>query len=178
MIGIKLVRIPRRIRSEDVNLRLFRLRDLSALSGLFQEHMSGGSRATGAVPKNLWAFRQWVYRTFQLLYLIERKADKKTTIHGFIGLYNIRLGENLCLSMGIFDPKDRGHRLGSKALQALLDNLGKCGAANTIQAQVAQSNLASIHLFDKLGFDICERSEDDLVMKRSIGPTTQRHWYQ
>lgn len=174
MTGIKVVRIPRRIRSENVSLRLFRLQDLPALSRLFHEDMPMSSQAMSTAPKNLWSFRKWIFRTFQILYLIEQKAENKFTIHGFIGLYDIRLGENLCLAIGIFDPGERRHGLGSQALRALLNTLGKCGAANTIQAQIAQSNLASVHLFDKLGFDIRERSAEHLTMEKSLHPAVRR----
>jgi len=174
MMGIKLVRIPRCVRSDHSDLRLLRLQDLPTLTRLFRERAPAGSRATVAVPRNVWSFRQWLCRTFPVFYLIESKNGDKTAIRGFVGLYNIKLGETLWLSMEIFDPNDRGRHLGSSALQTLLACLEKCGAAINFQAQVAPSNLASIHLFDNLGFDICERSEEALIMKKSIAPRSKR----
>jgi ribosomal protein S18 acetylase RimI-like enzyme len=168
MLGIKLIRFPRRIIDDEISLRLARFIDLPALFRLFRKDLLVGSRCFCNVPRNLLAFRHWMTRTFQVLYLIEQKSEGKSVPTGYIGLYDIRLGEHLCMAVGIFDPKDRGYGLGKQALQVLLNGLVKCKAATTIEVEVAKSNLISLGLFDNLGFDICERTEDHLVMRKCV----------
>jgi ribosomal protein S18 acetylase RimI-like enzyme len=141
---------------------------MPVLFRLFRKDLLVGSRCVVNVPRNILSFRQWMAKTFQVLYLIEQKSEGKSVITGYIGLYDIKLGERLCMAVGIFDPQDRGYGLGKQAVQVLLNGLGRCRAAANIDVEVARSNLTSLGLFDNLGFDICERTEDHLVMRKCV----------
>lgn len=170
MMGIKFARIPRRIDGDKVSLRILRLKDLPELLRLFLGSPALIPHSKGFPPANLWSFKQWLSRTFQVIYLIEQRVGGKFKIKGFVGLYDIDLGESLSLALGIFNSRDRGRGLGRDALHALLETLGKGVVASTVQAHISPSNLSSIRLFSRLQFDICRNSEDRLLMKRTIVP--------
>jgi len=168
MIGIRLVRVPRCIKSRGVKVRAFRLTDLPTLARLFREETHMSSYKVVTVAKNLLTLRQWISRTFQAFYLIEQRATDTNEIRGFIGLYNIRLGMHMTLAAGILDPAYRGQGLGSQALQLFLTSLRNSRAANTIRVEVAKSNLRSVHFFDRLGFEVCQCTEDYFVMNKFL----------
>ena len=168
VIGIRLVRVPRSIRSHQVGVRAMRLTDLSTLARSFREETFSTSRGLATILGNIFLFRQWTSRTFQAFYLIEKKATDGNKIAGFIGLYNITLGVCMSLAAGIFDPADRGQGLAHEAVELFLDSLRSSKAASMIQVEVDKSNLRSIHLFDRLGFELCQCLEDCFVMNKYL----------
>ena len=97
-------------------------------------------------------------KTFELLYVIEGRGAPqgapRSRIIGFIGLYNVQAGEKLCLSIGIFDVRDRSRGYGTRALALLLDFLQRTSAVKTVHVEVQETNEASLRLFRKLGFTV------------------------
>jgi len=170
MFGIRIRRLPRIIRGDKITLRLYRLNDLPALHRCSRSvDTTPGLHAFGRSTGNLWSFKRWIGRTFQVLYLIiDHEASHAARIAGYIGLYDIRLGEDLSLSIGIFDPQHRGIGLGRKAMEHLLQALANCGAARTIQVEIAHSHVQSLAFFKQLGFDIRRQSERALLMTKTV----------
>jgi RimJ/RimL family protein N-acetyltransferase len=170
MFGIKIRRLPRIIRGDKVTLRLYHLNDLPILHRCSRSvDTTPGLHAFGSSSGNLWSFKRWIGRTFQVLYLIiDHEASQASRIAGYIGLYDIRLGEQLTLSIGIFDPRHRGIGLGRKAMEILLEAVANCRAAQTIQVEIAHSHVQSLAFFKQLGFDIRQQSERALLMAKTV----------
>lgn len=171
MFGIRIRRLPRVIKGDKVTLRLYRLNDLRILQRCSRAvDTTPGLHAFGCSTDTLWSFQRWIGRTFQILYLIiDPNADQPSSIAGYIGLYDIRLGEDLTLSIGIFDPQHRGIGLGRKAMELLLQAMADCRAAQTIQVEILHSHVQSLAFFKQLGFDIRRQSERALLMTKSVG---------
>jgi RimJ/RimL family protein N-acetyltransferase len=69
---------------------------------------------------------------------------------GQIGLRELRPG---CAQLGYaFLPEFWGQRLGSEALETVLDWAGRQARFTTIEAEAHHDNPASLHLLEKLGF--------------------------
>jgi len=113
---------------------------------------------SGFEPKvgSLLSFYRWLKATFQMVYVIEVKENGGNRVAGFAGLYNIRIGRSLWLSLTIFNPKDRKRGYGEQVLGLLLDHFQKNGAAETVYAEVLRTNVPSLCLLRKLGFEVCE----------------------
>ena len=123
---------------------------------------SGTELHTGS----LLSFYKWIRSRFQVVYVIEMKENGGHRVTGFAGLYRMRIGESLWLSLTIFSPEDRSRGYGTKALELLLDLLQKNGAAETVYAEVSKTNVTSLCFLRKLGFEVSRRYEDSFVLEK------------
>ena len=106
--------------------------------------------------------------TFQEIYIIEVEEIAGRRIIMFGGLYDVKMGESLWLSLTIPNPKDRRRGYGTKALELLLDLLKKNGAAETVYAEVSKMNVPSLCFLRKLGFEVSRRYEDSLILEKKV----------
>ena len=127
----------------------------------------GGSRFRSRVS-SLLSFYSWLKTTFQVVYVIEDEDDAGHEILGFVGFYNMNLGQSLWLSLTIFDPRDRGRGYGTKALELVLDLLKRNGAVQTVYAEVLETNITSLCFLRKLGFEVSRRYEDSFTLGKKV----------
>jgi RimJ/RimL family protein N-acetyltransferase len=107
---------------------------------------------------------KWLLLTFQVIYLIE--MEKK--LLGFIGLYNMKPGKSLNLSIAVFDPDDRGKGYGTDALGLLLPYLQKKGLAEEVVAEVASANMRPLSFLAKAGFEIIGHKDERIVLSKKL----------
>ncbi len=152
-----------------LTLRFYRLKDLPVLQLLFTpEIFLEASRAELKTSSSL-SFYRWIKSTFQIVYVIEVEETDGRRIVGFVGLYNMRVGQGLWISFAIFSPKDRRRGYGTKALELLLDLLQKNGAVEKIYANVSKTNAPSLCFLRKLGFEVSRRYEDSFILEKDNG---------
>lgn len=167
LIGIKIVRFKRRLEEGGVALQFCRLRDLPTFrllisSKVFQDSASVPCQASCS----LFSFLKWVMTTFQVIYLIEVDKHPRHRVVGFVGLYNMELGRSLRVSLTVFNPEDRSRGYGEKALRVLLDLLQENGAAEVVYAEILKSNVPSLRLCRKLGFEVKRQDPDRLLLEK------------
>jgi RimJ/RimL family protein N-acetyltransferase len=138
--------------------------DLSCLRRFFQEADFSLPPAGRKTLHFLPFFTNWLLRTFQLIYLIEWEK----TVLGFVGLYDIKPGKSLKLSIAIFSSGNRRKGYGTEALELLLPYLQKKGLAEEVSAEVSGENRQSLSFFTKAGFEITERSDDRITLSRKL----------
>lgn len=169
IFDIKTARFWRCIGNCDLVLRTYRLRELSALYSLFNPEVflkanGVGNRAFGS----LLSFWRWVITSFWAFYLIEiRENDKPRTI-GFLGLYNVEVGQTAWLSLAIFSPEDRRRGYGQRALGLLLGSLEEDGVVERVRVGVLKVNLPSLCFFRRQGFKESGESEDRLLLEKEL----------
>lgn len=170
MSGIKIVRFKYRIENDGgITRRLFHWWDLPVLNHLFSpEVFHTASGVESRASSSLFSFRRWIVNIFQVVYVIEAGENSGRRIIGFIGLYNMKIGRSLWLSMAIFDSKDRGRGYGRHVLELLLNSLQKDGIVKTVYAEVLNGNVRSMHVLEDLGFDVCGRHGGRLLLERSL----------
>ncbi len=105
-------------------------------------------------------------RTFQLIYLIEIEENGTRRIVGFLGLYHMELGRSVTLSLTVFRPEDRRQGYGEKALALILNLLQDNGAAEVVYAEILKSNVPSLRLCRKLGFEVRGFYQDKLLLEK------------
>jgi RimJ/RimL family protein N-acetyltransferase len=168
LIGVRIVHFKHRMEDDPLRLRLYRLRDLPVLRSLLKPEIfleaSGAEFQTGS----LLSFYKWIRSRFQVVYVIEMKERGGHRVIGFAGLYRMRIGESLWLSLTIFSPEDRSRGYGTKALELLLDLLQKNGAAETVYAEVSKTNGTSLWFLRKVGFKVSMRYEDSFILEKKV----------
>jgi RimJ/RimL family protein N-acetyltransferase len=153
--------------SGGLTLRLYRLRDLPVLHSLFKREIFLEASGAELKASSSLSFYRWIKSTFQIVYLIEVEEPDGHRIVGFVGLYNMRVGQGLWISFTIFNLKDRSRGYGTKALELLLNLLQKNGAAETVYAEVSKTNVASLCFLRKLGFEVSRRYEDSFILEKN-----------
>jgi RimJ/RimL family protein N-acetyltransferase len=158
------------VESDGLTLRLYRLKDLPVLHSLFTPEIFLEASGAQLKASSSLSFYRWIKSTFQVVYVIEVEESGGCVIAGFVGLYNMKIGQSLWISLTIFSPEHRRRGYGTKALELLLDLLQKKGAAGKIYAKVSRTNVPSLCFLKKLGFEVSRRYEDSFVLeKRSRG---------
>jgi RimJ/RimL family protein N-acetyltransferase len=165
LLRVRIVDFKPRIENGGLTLHLYRLKDLSALLPLFTPEIF--LEASGCILKasSLLGFYKWLKTTFQVIYLIEIEENEGPRIVGFAGLYNMKIGKSLWLSLVIFNPRDRRQGYGTTSLELLLGLLQKNGATETVYAEVLKSNVPSLRFLGKLGFEVCSRYEEKFLLR-------------
>ncbi len=167
LLGIKVVRFERRLEEGDLILQLCRLRDLPALASLITpEVLQEMSSVEFQSFHSLFSFFKWVITTFQVIYLIEVDENPGNRTIGFVGFYNMELGRSLRLSLTVFNPEDRRRGYGEKALKLLLNLLRENGAAEVVYAEILKSNVPSLRLCRKLGFEAKRFYQDRFLLEK------------
>jgi len=164
---VKIVNFKCRIESDSLTLRLCQLRDLRTLFPLFRLEIFPEGQEAKSKPNSLFSFYRWMKNTFQVIYLMEIEETGGHRIIGFAGLYDMELGRKLRLSLAVFNREDRGKGYGEKALTLLLSLLQNNRAAEVVYAEILKSNLPSLRLCRKLGFELKKLHEDTLLLEKS-----------
>ena len=155
--------------SGGLTLRLYRLKDLPVLHSLFTPEIFFEASGAELKASSLLSFYKWMKTTFQVVYVIEVEETDGRRIAGFVGLYNMKIGQSLWISLTIFSPEHRRRGYGAKALELLLDLLQKNGAAETVYAEVSKTNRTSLSFFTRLGFGVSRCYEDSFVLQKDDG---------
>ncbi len=162
--GVKIVHFRRSVKNGLLTLQLCRLRDLRILYSLLTPEIFPKARVCKGKPYSLFSFYRWLKRTFQVIYLIEVEEKEGRRMVGFAGVYDMELGERLSLSLTVFNPEDRNQGYGEKALTLLLNLIERNGAAKVVYAETLRSNVPSLRLCKKLGFEVKRHDQDRLLL--------------
>ncbi len=166
---IKRAKFQRSIKNSDITLRLHSLMELPVLHSLFNLDLLAGTSSPGHGGfGSLLLFYKWVISTFQMFYVIEILEKDGGRIVGFLGLYNVKIGKRLFLSIGIFNPEDRGKEYGKKSLEVLLTSLEKDCVVKSICVEILKTNVASLCFLMKNGFEVCEEYSDRFLLEKSL----------
>ena len=152
LCGRRRVRVPRQMTDGVVTLRCYRYTDLPQLYPLV--HPEVVWHANGMVQHetpSFTAFCLWMLTTFPLAYVIEVGEHSRRSV-GFVGIYNLTLGQHLWVSMAILQPADRRQGYGHRALSLLLANLAQHKVVDVVYADVLKTNEPSQRLCARLGF--------------------------
>ena len=165
LLRVRIVNFKPHIENRGLTLRLYRLKDLFALLPLFTPEIF--LEASGCILKvsSVMGFYKWLKTTFQVVYLIEIEENEGHRIVGFVGLYNMKIGNSLWLSIAIFNPGDRRQGHGTRSLELLLDLLQRNGAAETVYAEVLKRNMPSLCFLRRFGFEVCSRYQEKCLLK-------------
>jgi RimJ/RimL family protein N-acetyltransferase len=109
---------------------------------------------------------------FECFYLIEIKAVGKDRMIGFVGLYNLEIGQRLYLSAVLFDLKDRRQGYGRQALTLLFNFLKEAGVSKEVRAEVFRRNASSLAFLKMMGFEVLSDHGDHLLLVKALG---QKH---
>jgi ribosomal protein S18 acetylase RimI-like enzyme len=152
------------LKGNSVSLRPCRARDIACLRKQLEEAASSIPEAGQKTFRSLPSFVKWLLLTFQVIYLIE--AEK--TVLGFAGLYNMKPGKSLNLSIILFNPDNRSRGYGTDVLGLLLPYLQKKGLVEEVVAEVTSANTLSLSFFEKAGFEITEHKDDRIVLSKKL----------
>jgi diamine N-acetyltransferase len=94
--------------------------------------------------------------------------EREKAVLGFVGLYDVKPGKSLKLSITIFNPDDLGKGYGTDALDLLFPYLQKTGLAEEVVAEVAGANTRSLSFFTKAGFEVIGRKDDRIVFLKKL----------
>jgi RimJ/RimL family protein N-acetyltransferase len=142
-------KIPRYMKDDNLRLRPLRIFDGPFIGeGLRDEVVLKANGLSSPISSSWWVVWWWIKRTFMITYCIE--CDSRRI--GFVGLYDLRLGELAEISVVIFDKNVRRLGYGSKAFTMLSQNLRKCSVVEKVVARVKTDNNISISFLQKLGF--------------------------
>jgi RimJ/RimL family protein N-acetyltransferase len=142
-------KIPRYMKDDNLRLRPLRIFDGPFIGeGLRDEVVLKANGLSSPISSSWWVVWWWIKRTFMITYCIE--CDSRRI--GFVGLYDLRLGELAEISIVIFDKNVRRLGYGSKAFTMLSQNLRKYSVVEKVVARVKTDNNISISFLQKLGF--------------------------
>jgi ribosomal protein S18 acetylase RimI-like enzyme len=170
LFGIRIVRAKGWIKDGKLILRLRRLRDLRALRSMLTPAIL---RETNGIEPgafgSLFSFWFWLRTAFQAVFVMEIEERGRRRIVGFAGLYGMKIGRSLWLSLAVFDPKDRRQGYGKQTIGLLRESFKTQGVARSILVEVSRKNIPSLHFFRNLGFRIFERHKNRLFLEKGEG---------
>ncbi len=162
-------KFQRRIENTDLALRLFRWRDLALLFSFFGSEAFLKESDDGFKPSSsLLTFWRWLVSVFHLFYVILMYREGGSKVIGFVGLYDIRVHGSLMLSIAIFDPEYRRKGYGRRSVGMLLDYLLKNSIVERVAAEVPEDDLRSLSFFHAMGFNVCRRNENKLLLEKFL----------
>jgi RimJ/RimL family protein N-acetyltransferase len=177
MCEIRIIRFEGRIANDGITLRLCRLKDLPVLHSLFgREIFIAASGVKNKLLSSSFSFWRWMSSTFQMMYVMEASIEGDYRVIGLIGLYKIRIGESLWLSAVVFNPQDRGRGYGQTAVRLLLNSLQKKDMVQVVYGEVFKTNVASLELCKRLGFEICGQNKNKFFMKKRQRSSYSLHY--
>jgi RimJ/RimL family protein N-acetyltransferase len=171
--------LPGIIKDGDITLRPLRISDGPFISKALRQDdilRSSGKDKFHGVPWLLLYF--WIRKTFFLAYCIERRAERI----GFIGFYNLVVGESANVSLVIFDSGNRRKGIGTRALQLLSRTFFAQMLTGSLIAVVRKDNPAALTFWKQLGFDTVGDDEDTIKMAlrnrgMNAGRLKKKHHY-
>ncbi|NOY64236.1 MAG: GNAT family N-acetyltransferase [Nitrospirae bacterium] len=142
-------KIPRIMVDGSLMLRPLRILDASFLTRGFKNEgiLLINLRNRSLIP--LWLSTWWwTKRTFLPAYCIVQDSKRI----GFIGLYNLILGESAEVSLAIFEKDQRRRGYGTRAFNLLLHNLQRYSVVKRIFVKVRRDNRSALFFWKRLGF--------------------------
>lgn len=175
LFWIKTARFQRTMTSTEISIRLYSLKDLYTLYSLFnQGNLINSDKTVNGVFSSFLYFCRWIFNTFHIFYVIEVMENDVSRIIGFVGLYNIVIGQTVFLSVAIFKPDDQRQGYGKGAIELLLNNFHKNSIVKSIYVEVLTSNEPSLCFFKGLGFEICRQYNDRFLLEKNLETTNYK----
>jgi len=106
----------------------------------------------------------WMKKTFTPPYCIESNSKQI----GFIGLYNLMIGESAEMSLVIFDKNHRRQGYGTWAFNIFAQGLKRHSVVTEILVNVKADNHGALSFWRKLGFLEVSISNDFITMSMSL----------
>lgn len=170
MFGIKTARFERRIENCGFVVRIYRFKDLPVLYSLFNSEIFLKANGVGHTAfSSLLSFCKWIIAAFRTVYVIEVEENHRRRVVGFAGLYDVKAGESLWMSLAIFNPDDRRHGYGQRAVKSILNSLQKNCAVKKVCVEILKTNLPSLCFFEKAGFQVYGQNRDSFLLEMNLG---------
>ena len=158
----RVVRVNIPVDMEDHNIRLRRLRfsdGLFIMNGLKDEVILNASGLSRPIHTSWFSLWWWIKKTFIPAYCIE--CDSKPI--GFIGLYDLKIGESTEISLAIFDNSFRRRGYGTRAFKLLALHLQRHSVVRKVRAKVMRDNHHAISFWRRAGFTKTEPTDDVII---------------
>lgn len=172
--GWGVARFPRRIEeAPGFALRLSRPWDLPALHSLFSADLF--TRAAGRSDRpfgSVLSFWMWLRGSFDVVYLAECQETGTRRVVGFVGLYDLRPGRSVRLSMAIFDPAERRRGYGERSMETLCLYLRRRAIVKAVFAEVSRDNAESLAFLSAVKFEMCWQRKGTLILQRHRNTVT------
>ena len=169
LFWIKAARFQRNMKSTEISLRLYSLKDLYTLYSLFNlGNLINSDTIRYGVFNYPSYFCRLMFNKFHVFYVIEVMEKDVSRIIGFMGLYNIVIGQTVFLSVAIIKPDDQRQGYGKGAIELLLNNLKKNNIVKSIYVEVLTTNKPSLCFFKGLGFEICRQYNDRSLLEKNL----------
>ncbi len=169
LFWIKTARFQRNMKSTEISLRLYSLKDLYTLYCLFKkENLINSDKTVNGAFSSFLYFCRWIFNTFHIFYVIEVMENDVSRIIGFIGLYNMIISHTIYVSVAIFKSDDRRRGYGKEAFELLLSKLRKKRIVKSIYVEVLSNNEGSLRFFEGLGFEICRQYNDRFLLEKNL----------
>ncbi len=160
MCSVIRVTIPAYIEDAEIRLRQLRLSDgLFMINGLKDEIILNSCGVSGPINSSWFSLWWWLKRTFMPAYCIE--IDSKPI--GFIGLYDLVLGESAEISLAIFDKTFRRKGYGTRAFNLLVRHMKRHSVVKEIQAKIIRGNHHAISFWRRVGFLQLNTPNDTII---------------
>lgn len=149
-------KIPGYLDDGFVRLRPLRVFDGPFMTELLKDNdILSASGVSRPVFRSRFMFWWWLKKTYVLLYCIEVDS----TCIGFIGLYDLKLGESATVTLMICDKRSRRLGYGTKAFTLFMQNLQRYPLIKKMIVMVKTDNHASLSFWTKLGFEkLCRQN--------------------
>jgi RimJ/RimL family protein N-acetyltransferase len=160
-----IARIPDIIVNGDMHLRRCGLSDFPFLIGGLKKQGILRPRELHKAEFLLWLSAWWWMRTtFTVIYCIEHSSERV----GFIGLYNLKLGESSEITLMIFRREHRRCGYGSKAFSLFAGYLKSHDILDKIIVKTEIENLVALTFWQKLGFKEDNVSHEIVTMHNDL----------
>ena len=168
-----MIKVTISMRDDNLKLRPLRIFDGHFVHrGLKNEiglRTNGLSRLTDSPWFSVW---WWIKKTYSYSFCIE--LDSRPI--GFIGLYNLALGESADISLVIFDETFRRQGYGTRSFKLLSQSLRKHSVMKKIFIGVKTDNQRALSFWKKLGFS--ETSMVNDIINMSMGLNSYKEVYK
>ncbi len=164
MCSIIHVAIPARIEDTKIRLRRLRLSDGPfIINGLKDEIILNSCGVSRPINSSWFSLWWWLKKTFMPAYCIEINSKPI----GFIGLYDLVLGESAEISLAIFDKKFRRRGYGSRAFKLFAHQLRRRSVVKEIRAKIIRDNRQALSFWSAVGF-LQMNTPDDTIISMSM----------
>ncbi|GBD99456.1 acetyltransferase (GNAT) family protein [bacterium BMS3Abin07] len=150
---------------EDSSVRLRPLRIVDGpflIDGLRDEDVLSANSLNRHITSSWFFVWWWIKKIFNCSFCIEVKSG----IIGFIGLYNMRPGRSVGITLIIFEKSLRRRGYGTGAFNLLVQNLQRHSVAKKIFVEVRRDNHIALSFWRNLGF--VEVSSLDGIINMSL----------
>jgi RimJ/RimL family protein N-acetyltransferase len=160
-----MIKVTMSMRDDNLKLRPLRIFDghfiHKGLKDKIGLRTNGLSRLSGSSWFSVW---WWITKTYRYSFCIE--LDSRPI--GFIGLYNLALGESADISLVIFEETFRRRGYGTRSFKLFAQSLRRHSIMKKIFIAVKTDNQRALSFWKKLGFSETSMVNDIINMSLDL----------